>query len=418
MHSSRIAGKIRSQIGRFSGEVSRGLCKTGRRFVAEMIYGIQVRQSVMLSEVGRSLNEEIALKKTETRLSNQLGRRGLERALVKRLQAMAAGRIEDDTLLIVDISDIRKRYARKMEHLAQVRDGSTGEIGSGYWTVQVIGAQVDDVCVTPLSHHLYSQRAPDFVSENEEVLGVIREVSRATERRGIYVMDRGGDRQKLYDPLLDGGLRFIIRMTGGRDVIYRGRAVQSQEVARRCVMRYAERVVREKDGREKVYSIEYGFCPVRLPGRREGLYLVVVRGFGQEPMLLLTNVKVRETRRSCFFIVHAYIKRWQVEETIRCIKQSYDLENVRLLTYERLQNMMALVLCAIYFAAVYLGDTVRLEVLAHHALKAAKRFYGIPDFRYYALADGIKSLLEGFTKRFLPKKPVWVDSLQLSLFDP
>ena len=56
---------------RFSGELSSGLCKPGRRFVAEAIYGIQARQSVLLSEIGRALNETIQLKKTETRLSNE-----------------------------------------------------------------------------------------------------------------------------------------------------------------------------------------------------------------------------------------------------------------------------------------------------------------------------------------------------------
>jgi hypothetical protein len=35
----------------------------------------------------------------------------------------------------------------------------------------------------------------------------------------------------------------------------------------------------------------------------------------------------------------------------------------------------------------------KLEILALHVLKAAKRIFGIPDFRYYALADGIKEVL-------------------------
>lgn len=71
-----------------------------------------------------------------------------------------------------------------------------------------------------------------------------------------------------------------------------------------------------------------------------------------------------------------------------------------------------------YFAAVHVGDTVRLGVLAHNALKEAKRIFGISDFRYYALADGIKTLLEGFRKPFLPKGQPIVEELQISLFDP
>jgi RHS repeat-associated protein len=44
-------------------------------------------------------------------------------------------------------------------------------------------------------------------------------------------------------------------------------------------------------------------------------------------------------------------------------KQSYNLEDIRLLTYRQLCNMITLVLAASYFAAVYLGDRLKLAVL-------------------------------------------------------
>ena len=46
---------------------------------------------------------------------------------------MAASRIQEMTLLILDLSDISKKYARKMEYLARVRDGSEDGLGTGYW---------------------------------------------------------------------------------------------------------------------------------------------------------------------------------------------------------------------------------------------------------------------------------------------
>jgi hypothetical protein len=81
----RTARKIRSQMGRFSGKVSEGMCKAARRFVGEMLYGIQARQSVHLTEVGRSLGEGIALIKTENRLSRDLSRPELRPALTRDL---------------------------------------------------------------------------------------------------------------------------------------------------------------------------------------------------------------------------------------------------------------------------------------------------------------------------------------------
>jgi hypothetical protein len=41
--------------------------------------------------------------------------------------------------------------------------------------------------------------------------------------------------------------------------------------------------------------------------------------------------------------------------------------------------MMVLVLCAMYFAAVHLGDSVKLAALAYHALRESKRLFGIPE---------------------------------------
>jgi phosphoglycerol transferase MdoB-like AlkP superfamily enzyme len=94
-----------------------------------------------------------------------------------------------------------------------------------------------------------------------------------------------------------------------------------------------------------------------------------------------------------WFIVSSYLSRWLVEETIRFIKQSYHLEDIRVLDYERLKNLVALVLAAAYFSAIWLGESLKLTVLATRVAQVAKRFFGVPDFHYYALADGIAMLL-------------------------
>jgi hypothetical protein len=76
MHYAKTAQKLREQILRFSGELSAGLPKPARRFIAEMVYGIQARQSVRLTEIGRALEERIPLRKTQYRLCRQLQRKG------------------------------------------------------------------------------------------------------------------------------------------------------------------------------------------------------------------------------------------------------------------------------------------------------------------------------------------------------
>jgi len=136
-------------------------------------------------------------------------------------------------------------------------------------------------------------------------------------------------------------------------------------------------------------------------------------------MMLLTNVKVKKSRKSLWRIIESYITRWSIEEAIRFIKQSYDLEDIRLLTYKRLQNMMALILAVAYFAMGYLGIKKKLRVLARHVLKAARRLFGIPYFRFYALEDGIRDLLFGRKKGLEGFSQILkTESIQLCLFDP
>jgi len=45
---AKTAGQIKSQIAKFSAKVSRGLDKPKRKFINEMIYGIQASKDVKL----------------------------------------------------------------------------------------------------------------------------------------------------------------------------------------------------------------------------------------------------------------------------------------------------------------------------------------------------------------------------------
>ncbi len=419
MYYAKTASKLRELIIKFSGELSVGWPKVARRFLAEAIYGIQARQSVHLTEIARALGEKIALKKTQYRLSRQLGRGDLERRVLNGICQMGAQRVEKKTLLIIDLSDIRKKYARKMEHLACVRDGSEKTLVNGYWTISVIGADVGKTSLVPLYGSLYSQNSPDFQSENLEIRRAINKVSQATEKKGIWVMDRGGDREYLFDHMLNNRLSFLVRLTKRRGLIYRGRAHPVLELASTCPLPYAERIVKQEKGKETIYDLQFGARYVKLPGRSEPLTLVVVRGFGQDPMMLLTDLRVTKSRKSLWRIIESYLTRWRIEETIRFMKQSYQVEDIRLLTYHRLQNMMAILTAVSYFAMVYLGLRTKLRVLARHVMVASRRLFGIPDFHFYALADGIREYLFGRQKGLEGfSQMLKTETKQLSLFDP
>lgn len=416
MNATKVARNLRIRIGRFSGDLSEGLCVAAGRFVSQMVYGIQAAESVLLTEIGRTLEEDIPLAKTEWRLSRNLQRPELEAKIQQNLLRMAAGHVGEDTLLIIDPSDLSKKYAKKMEYLATVRDGSAHDLAQGYWTLNIAGCGLDTDGMVPLYQRLWSAQAPGFTSENDEILRGIDAVKAHVGRRGLWIMDRGGDRINLFAPLLDRRLRFLFRLVGNRNVIQGGQTMLAEQAALGCPLWHSKPIVRIEDGEEKIHVLRFGFRRVRLPGREEPLCLLVVRGLGAQPLMLLTSEPLNRSFKCLWRMVRAYLKRWSIEETIRYAKTCYDLENVRVLNYKGLQNIMPLVLAAMYFAACVLDHDQRLRVMAGYVEKAAKRLFGIADFKYYALADGMRAL---FARH--PGRPVAhaksCSPRQLTLFD-
>lgn len=397
MNFSLLANKLRSKITRFSGILSQDLDKTARRFIREAVYGIMASQSVMLTEMGRQLESRVSLKKIEERFSRQLQKPKIWASIHDRVLSMARSRIKEDTLLILDLSDLKKKYAEKMEHMARVRDGSDkGELVNGYWTNQVIATDVDSDQITPLHFSLYSQASPEFSGENNQIIQAMDQVGKAVDNKGIWVIDRGGDRDVLYESLLHNKRGFIVRLVGTRDLIYQGEKRRSLWLAFACRAPFKKSFVKLIKGKEVQYNIRYGSIPVRLPDMDTPLNMVVVQGISNKPMMLLTTMKINPGEKDLWFIIQAYMRRWSIEETIRFIKQTYDLENIRVLKYTRLQNMMALLLAVFFFISVVLDQSQKLSIMAGHILKNAKRVFGIPDFKYYALGDGLYNIFSQF----------------------
>ena len=54
---------------------------------------------------------------------------------------------------------------------------------------------------------------------------------------------------------------------------------------------------------------------------------------------------------------------------------------------------MVLVLAVSYFASVYLGQNLTLKILVERIFLVSKRFFGVPSFFNYAIADGLYNLL-------------------------
>ncbi|MCF1658417.1 hypothetical protein LQF57_12850, partial [Tetragenococcus koreensis] len=96
--------------------------------------------------------------------------------------------------------------------------------------------------------------------------------------------------------------------------------------------------------------------PVELPCLpKVPLNMVVVYGYGQKPMKLLTNHPIKN-KEDVLTIVKAYITRWRIEENFRVQKQEYHLEKVRTLHL----NSLRLIHCFVSY------------LIGHHSLLLEK----------------------------------------------
>ena len=396
MYDTTIATKLLGQLKAFLGRISPHFHKPVARFIGDMIYGIMVEKDVKLASIVRALKEKTAPKKAEDRLSRMLSSEGLETGLHGVIASEGARRVHKDTLIILDPSDVQKPYARKMEYLAKVWDGSRGEVGDnlGYWGCMAVACESGGRRPVPLHFRLWSADSPGFVSENEEVKAVVDEITKHTKKRGIFVYDRGGDNIEFYRHFIEKGLDFIVRLKE-RHVRSWKRSVMCGELARQCRMRYREVVTFDHHGKERRVTVEFGVVPVRLPdipGRL--LHMVVVRGFGKKPMMLLTTLAKTTTRQALWQVVEGYITRWRVEDTIRHVKQSYGLEDIRLFKYGKIKAMAAIVLATIYFSMAWIGNSEKHEVIARSVARMSFRIHDVPEFHFYAIADGASDILK------------------------
>ena len=413
MNDTIIASKAKAQLASFMGKVFTHFSRPGMRFIEECIYGIQASGDTKLSSIVRAIDDDIRPIYTEKRLSRNLDDDMLGQAVAGAVLGNGARFVRHDTLLLVDPTEIRKEFAHAMEHVTLVRDASRSSkegrdvLVNGYHGCMVAACRIGGRKTVPLALRLWSSRAPGFKGENDEVLKILKAVYAATGGKGVTVYDRGGDRPAFYGYLIGNGRDFVIRLTGRNVLSWRGMH-EASDLARECTMRHAHHVTFDSHGRECNVPVSFGAMPVRLPMHPEKeLHMVVVKGFGRDPMMLITSLPVSGSFESQWRVVDAYLSRWRVEETIRFVKQSYGFENIRVLSYARIRNMASLVLASAYFATVWIGRHARREVLAEHIKRLGKRLNEVPEFAAYAIADGIRRAFTRFGRwiRVEPQAP-------------
>lgn len=386
------------QCNKFSGTISKGLGVIKSRLVKEMIYGIQASKDVKLSNISRSLNEDIPLIKTEDRLSRNLASRDISQQLNNEILRLATNKIDDTMVIAIDPGDIMKPYAKEMEKLCNIYDGSRKANARGYHLCQVTGANLAHDRIVPLYCEAYSSEDPTYPGSSEKIIEIVKKVKSKIGLKGTWAIDRQGDDIDIIRGFVNEGLDFVVRLKMNRYLHFgqnRNRQVKAERLHKHVRTPYKAHIYISKDGKEEFLSLEYGATTVALPDYPDDWFtLVIVKGFGKIPMLLLTNKDISINKEQLWQIVDIYLTRWKCDECYRYIKQSYNLEDLRVLSYNSIRNITALVHCIAYFTSIYIGLSLKLKIMVQKIFILSKRFFGVPSFFNYAMADGIFELLK------------------------
>lgn len=222
MDGNGVPKEIRRRLYLFGSNVARPFSDSRRqRFIQEMIAGLVVGGHVHLSKVARAVSSGTTdIHGVEKRLSLHLGSEHWDMSpLADDLLKRSAAMVNDDTLIVADLTDMAKPHARVLEGLGRVHDGSDPEgcIVKGYAVfeayVRVGKWQLFPLLIEPMKAY---SGAP--TSENAEIIAHVLRIHQATEGRATWILDRGFDRDELMLPWLRHGLSFVIRERGDRHV--------------------------------------------------------------------------------------------------------------------------------------------------------------------------------------------------------
>jgi hypothetical protein len=280
------------------------------------------------------------------------------------------GATESEELwLILDGSELRKPYAREMEHLQHVR-ALGGGLVNGYRTLIVLGVTPQQRGV--LYQRLFSKNAPDFVSEPLETQQALSSVSASLAplkpRLALtWIMDSGFDDVAVWRTVWEQGEHVVVRVSHPeREVRYldrhgqwqHGSIAQAQLQVRRLATAQSELQIclqGQRQAKRQRVQVVLSAAPLELSYRtnvrRVGsgkavtrqLWLVEVRivDSNWEPWLLLTDWPV-EDGPGVVRIFQMYRQRWAVEDSFKFTKECVDWEEVQLLDLEGVRTLVAL----------------------------------------------------------------------------
>jgi hypothetical protein len=399
--------QMKREILTFSNKISNPLAKPDKKFIADMTYGILASGSCLLSDVADHLHEQAKKINTIDRLSKHLENGIPDDALTAYLETIKR-LVPADPVVHIDDSDVVKPEGYKFESLGIVRDGSESTLQKNVYKK---GYHVTEACVLTGNGHpvsvfsrIHSSSEKDYKSANTITFEAMEQVA-SLFGKATFAMDRGYDDNKMFLKLDELKQNYVIRLKSNRKLLYHGKWTMATELRNRRKGKVKMKLFYKGKEHEAYLS----HVKVQITASRKDIYLVLVYGITEHPMMLATNKEIK-SKDDVINVAKTYFSRWRIEEYFRCKKQMFQFENFRVRKLSAINALnFCITLCMTFLAVISLkAETNALKV---EIIKKADPIKEKVHFCYYRLAKGISGILsyakEGVRLWFRTKRPTY-----------
>ena len=373
-----------------------------------LLGGIVERGTTLVSSLAKGLSPDrrTAPKKQREMVSRHLERLDLSTGMSKWLEKQVC--FSQDTPVAVDCSDLSKQFGGKgMEGMEWGHDGSTGGKSMGHLFVSAAVVPGAGNVAKPFwvklkrGKHGAAQLALEAVQKAHEL----------SKGRAICILDRGGDGIPTLTELLDKRIPSIVRIAKlDRDLFGTGRSIDKDLAVRENV--HAD--LRRNSGNTQQATIRWavGRLDVSTDKRKSAVpdcreILVVESRFGGKSLYFYRTLAAeeygnRETlRQRAVQTAQLYLQRWQIETSYLRLKQDFGLEEARVRTFKRLENLFALCYLAYHFVQFHIPGCGRY----HRFVKIARDNAVTLTSRAESLLAAIRVLLSEIAYKYISGRP-------------
>jgi hypothetical protein len=321
---------------KFISHITQQLTRPKTKLSRQLLCGVLFSNNLILTNIAAKVHCLGRLTAIAKRLRRQLadGKSYIKQLWYNYLSLLRR-RLDADSLFILDLSDLAKPYAMKMENLAVVHDGVQACLVTESGCMQLYC--LDNVrIIWPALLWPYSLEAQGQLSQNAQILKILSLLAQHFgEGFGIYVFDRGFDSSNLIEPCLASKRHFIIRQRGDRTAVL--------ENGVHMLLRDLVEHLFAASGNWLVYK------KLHLPALDKPLYVVAYRTLGSDQPIILLTALVVESSCLALQIRNRFTRRWDCETSIEFLKSKIGIERFAVRRYKSIQRLIFLAGLALGF---------------------------------------------------------------------